>query len=118
MDAILKKAGPAPTCPDDKREPPLVRVGGDAFCAALKYQQSLAAVPCVPGWHRLCMVDLSTRGIGFPHSEQLFPDERMQVVLLTGDRRTLEITRYQRLGPSCYRMGARFVRTEEAGRVA
>ena len=114
----LQRMGPASTCPDERRQTQRISVGGAGLVAALEYQQTLATVPRRPGWHRLYVVDLSTRGIGFLHSEQLFPGERMQIVLLTGDRRTIEMARCRRLGPRCYRIGGRFVRAGEAGRVA
>jgi len=118
IEASLQRRGSAPACPDERRRTQRVAVEGGGLLAALEYHQTFAAVPRRPGWHRLRVADLSARGIGFFHGEQLFPGERMRIVLLTGDCRTIEMARCLRLGPRCYRIGARFVRTEEGGEAA
>ncbi len=110
--ADFERIGPASTYPDEKRQIMRVYCGGAAFPGALQYRQSLSAITRHEGWHRVYVVNLSKRGLGFLHSEQLFPGERMRIVLLTGDCRTVEIAWCRCLGASCFRMGAMFVKEE------
>jgi hypothetical protein len=114
VETFFRQAGLAPACLDDQRRTQRVRCGSAELTAALEYQQTLPAVPRGQGWHRVYIVDLSKRGIGFFHSEQLFPGESMRIVLLTGDCRRIEIVRCRRLAARCFRLGAEFITQGES----
>ena len=47
---------------------------------------SSPALPRPQEWHGVYTLDISRGGIGFLHSEPLYPGERMRVVLLGGAR--------------------------------
>ncbi len=54
-------------------------------------------------------LDLSREGIGFLHSEQLFPGERHQITLADGVPRKVEIVWCRRWRDTCFAVGSRFV---------
>lgn len=55
--------------------------------------------------HVVLMKDISRDGVGFLHSAQLFPGERVQLWLPTG-RREYTVVRCLRHNDSCYEIGA------------
>jgi hypothetical protein len=77
--------------------------------AALEYRQSLPALPRNPGWFGVYMNSLSRKGCGFFHGEQLYPGERMRLVLLTGTDLPIEVRWCRRIDENCFEIGARFV---------
>jgi len=77
--------------------------------AALEYRQSLPTLPRNPAWFGVYMNDLSHQGCGFFHGEQLYPGERMRLVLPTGTDLPIEVTWCRRIDESCFAVGARFV---------
>jgi hypothetical protein len=54
------------------------------------------------------MMDLSRSGLRFLHGEQLFPLERMRVVLPDGKRRLIEVKWCRRVQDRCYEVGCTF----------
>lgn len=86
--------------------------------AALEYRQTAPALPRPSEWHKIYTTDVSRGGIAFLHSEQLYPRERMRIVvsgdgLLSrfGHRNDffLEVARCRRLKFRCYEIGGFFV---------
>ena len=77
--------------------------------AALEYRQSLPTLPRNPAWFGVYMNDLSHQGCGFFHGEQLYPGERMRLVLPTGTDLPIEVRWCHRVDENCFEIGARFV---------
>lgn len=101
--------------PNDKRAFPRRRQLG---LAALEYRQTAAVLPRPGEWHKVYTTDISRGGLAFLHSEQLFPCERMRIVLLSDDlpgcfgaRREffLEVARCRRVKTRCYEVGGSFI---------
>ena len=61
------------------------------------------------------MRDLSRGGMNVLHVEQLFPGQRIDVVLHNGTCRALEVMWCKRLAHRCYTIGCRFVKAESGG---
>jgi hypothetical protein len=86
--------------------------------AALEYRQTAPALYRRPGWHRVYLKDIAHGGLSFVHSEQLFPLERMRM-LLPDERFSkilperveciVEIIRCVRIEDRCYVVGTCFV---------
>ncbi len=99
----------SPPMQGDRRRFPRMICRGKRYRAALEYRQSLSALPRPQEWHGVYTLDISRGGIGFLHSEPLYPGERMRVVLLGGAQHFIAIVRCLRLNELCYSIGARFV---------
>ena len=54
--------------------------------------------------------DISRGGMNILHKQQLFPGQKIDVVLNDGQQRRLEVTWCRRLGVGCYSAGCRFVK--------
>lgn len=63
----------------------------------------------------LMVRDLSRGGMNILHVDQLFPGQRIDVVLHNGTRRPVEVMWCRRLANRCYTIGCRFVKTEGGG---
>jgi hypothetical protein len=105
----FEKTGAGPSMPGDARVSCRVSCRGKIHRAALEYAQTFPVLPRLPAWHGVLTTDLSRHGCGFLHSEPLYPGERMQLVLLTGLRRTIEIAWCRRLDERCFAVGAKFI---------
>ena len=81
------------------------------FCmpAALRHLQTFPALSRPETWCRVYTKDVSRDGLSFLHSEQLFPRERTQLILIDGTRRTVEAVRCRRIQDRCFEVEARFV---------
>lgn len=81
------------------------------FCtaAALQCRQTFAALHRPEAWHRVYTKDMSRDGLSFFHSEQLFPRERIRIVLIDGTQRILDIICCRRIQARCFEVEARFV---------
>ncbi len=86
--------------------------------AGLEYRQTAPVLPRTPEWHQVYLRDISRGGLAFVHSEQLFPLERMRMVLpderiaavLPGRVECIvEVSRCTRIQGRCYIVGAHFV---------
>jgi hypothetical protein len=77
--------------------------------AALEYRQSLPGLPRNPGWFGVYMNDLSRKGCGFFHGEQLYPGERTRLVLPTGTDLPIEVRWCRRIDENCFQVGTQFV---------
>ncbi len=54
--------------------------------------------------------DISRSGLSLLHKQQLFPGQKIDVVLTDGQERRLEVIWCRRLGIGCYSAGCRFVK--------
>ena len=73
--------------------------------AVLEYEQSL---PAIPREHTITQVvtrDLAREGIGFFHSDQLFPGERISLWLSSG-KRCYQVVRCIQHRDNCFEIGA------------
>jgi len=62
------------------------------------------------------MRDLSRGGMNILHVDQLFPGQRIDVVLHNGSCRAVEVMWCKRLAHRCYTIGCRFVKAESAAK--
>ena len=114
-DEFLSVAGEsAPVHPDTRRR---YQRRHFRFKAGLLHRQTIPAVPREKRWHQVFVKDISRGGLAFYHSKQLFPRERMRLLLpdstverLMPDRVKciIEVTRCRRIQDCCYEIGASF----------
>ncbi|MEX2120730.1 MAG: hypothetical protein WD847_14155 [Pirellulales bacterium] len=77
--------------------------------AALEYRQTLPHLARPAIWYCVYTTDITRKSIGFLHSEQLFPGERMRMMLIDGSERIVHVVRCRRIRNRCYDTGARFI---------
>lgn len=95
--------GPMPPQFEDNRRVPRF------YCrtfAALTTRQTLPALSRDECTDRICLKDVSRSGVSFLHCRQLFPGERLELVVLDGIRRELTVTRCRKIQDRCYEIGA------------
>lgn len=114
----FEKTGMMPALAEDMRSGCRISCRGHGYRAALECRQSLLALPREVGWHGVYTTDFSRLGCGFLHSEQLFPGERLRLILLTGVRRTIEVARCRRIDETCFEVGARFLKSNDGQAVS
>jgi hypothetical protein len=73
--------------------------------ALLKIEQTLPAIPRERTVAQVVTRDVAPQGIGFFHSEQLFPGERI-ALWLAGGKRSFEVVRCVQHNDDCYEIGA------------
>ena len=106
-------AGPTPSMPNDHRRFPRVRCRSKRHRAALKRLPTFAALASSQQWSAVYVADFSKTGVQVLHAEQLFPGERLRLLLLTGNLLDLEVVRCRRMGDACFAVGTQIVRTED-----
>src|SRR5688500_342605 len=79
--ALLSQVGFAASRENDRRRYPRMRTHQRA---PMQIVATLPAVRRQPFWHAVRVIDISRGGVGFLHSEQLYPKERLRVVLNDG----------------------------------
>jgi hypothetical protein len=104
---ILEKKGAMPTLHGDGRRFPRHRTQG---WAVLEYQTTFPALARPVELHAVLLVDISRGGVGFLHSEQLFPLEQMSLTLNNDSTRIIKIMHCRRLGDCCYFVGGEFTK--------
>ena len=77
--------------------------------AALQYRRSFPSLVRAAQWHKIVIQDVSRSGLGFLHSEQLFPAEQLMLVMPDCKPRSIEVARCRKLSEACYEIGATFV---------
>jgi len=65
-----------------------------------------AGTPC-----QMLTRDISRSGLNLLHKQQLYPGQKIDVVLTDGQPRRLEVIWCRRLGVGCYSAGCRFMKT-------
>ena len=82
------------------------------FClrtvAAMRCKKHLSTPPRPDQWVKVFAKDVSRAGFSFVHSEQLFPGERLELVVDTSHHYMGEVRRCRKVGPKCYVIGAQF----------
>lgn len=86
--------------------------------AGLLYRTTFPVLSRPEGWYPIYIKDLSRSGTAFVHSEQLYPLERMRILVID-DRssrllrnnclRTVEVVWCKRVQGKCFEVGSRFV---------
>jgi len=64
-----------------------------------------AGMPC-----QMLTRDISRGGLNLLHKQQLYPGQKIDVVLTDGQQRRLEVIWCRRLGVGCYSAGCRFMK--------
>jgi hypothetical protein len=86
--------------------------------AGLLYRTTFSVLPRDEGWHPIYIKDLSRSGAAFVHCEQLYPLERMRILmiderssrLLQNDcLRTAEVVWCRRVQDKCFEVGSHFI---------
>ncbi|NQU24260.1 MAG: PilZ domain-containing protein [Candidatus Nealsonbacteria bacterium] len=88
--------------------------------AVLEYRHTLSSVPRESRRYAVYLKDVSRGGVAFMHHEQLFPAERMRLIMPCDKARELvgqtdwivEIIRCVRVGARCFEVGVRLVEPE------
>lgn len=104
---FFAKAGPMPTAWDEARRYP--RFYYRARVRATVHPFRGAQQP--PLECTLLTRDLSRGGMNLVHTEQLYPGQRIDLVLLDGVLRTVEVCWCRRLANRCYSVGCRFAKS-------
>ena len=102
---ILEKKGAMPSLDGDGRRFTRHRTQG---WAVLEYQPTFSALERPRESHAILLVDISRTGVGFLHSEQLYPLEQSCLTLHNGKSCTIKIMHCRRLGQCCFFVGAEF----------
>lgn len=102
----LGQVGPLPLRYVERRRHPRFHF---RVCAALEHGQTFPSLPRANVWYQVFTKHLSRGGISFLHSEQLFPRERMRIVLPERGMSAVEIVWCARVQERCFQVGARFV---------
>ena len=107
---FFAKAGPLPTAWDEARRHPrfYYRAQVQATIHPFRGAQN-PAVQC-----SVLTRDLSRGGLNVLHTEQLFPGQRIELLLLDGVRRMVEVCWCRRLGNRSYSVGCRFLPMDAA----
>ncbi len=82
--------------------------------AALEIEPTLAVLQRTPRRERVYIKDVSRNSLALLHGEQLYPGEKLRLVLCDGARRQSTVTRCRRVQPNCYEIAARFESVEAA----
>jgi PilZ domain len=103
------KSGPLPTAFDEVRRFPrfYYRARVRAVIHPLSNKQQ-TPVTCT-----LLARDLSRGGINLVHDQQLFPGQKIDVVLTNGTQRSVVVMWCRRISHGCYSLGCRFTKSAE-----
>jgi hypothetical protein len=74
--------------------------------AALTYRSTLPGRPRPEAFYRVYLKDISRVSLAFVHSEQLFPRERMELLLADGTQWLVTVVRCQKRQNCCYEVAA------------
>jgi hypothetical protein len=74
--------------------------------AALDYRSTLPRLTRPAGAHRVYLKDISRASVAFVHSEQLFPRECFEMLLVDGTRWFVTVVRCVRRHERCYEVAA------------
>jgi hypothetical protein len=74
--------------------------------AALEYHSTLPGLDRAPACFRVYTLDISRNGVSFLHGEQLFPAERMRLLLADGRWLGVEIVRCRKIQDGCFEVAA------------
>lgn len=103
---FFAKSGPLPTAYDEDRRFP--RFYYRARVQAAIHPLGAAGQP--PVQCSLLARDLSRGGMNLIHSEQVYPGQRIDLVLTDGSGRSVEVMWCRRAAHRCYSIGCRFIK--------
>jgi hypothetical protein len=105
MDDFFDRSGPIPTTFDDVRRFPrfFFRSCAEAIIHPLARRPGTT-----PGQKFVLTCDLSRTGLRLLHNEQLFPGQRLDIVLNGQSPRPTEVVWCKRLAPGRYAVGCHF----------
>jgi hypothetical protein len=106
---FFNKSGPLPTAFDEDRRYP--RFYYRARVQAAIYPPGSPHQP--PVECSLLTRDLSRGGMNLIHNEQVFPGQRIELVLTDGSARSVEVMWCRRIAHRCYSIGCRFIKPAE-----
>ncbi len=69
-------------------------------------------LPDVVARFQMLTRDISRGGLNLLHKQQLFPGQKIDLVLTDGQERRVEVIWCRRLGVGCYSAGCRFVKAD------
>ena len=104
--------GPTPTMPDENRRYPRLRCRSEGHRAGLQCVSTYDSLARTDAWAAAYVADFSKGGIQVIHHEQLYPGERVRVLLVTGNLLDVEVVRCRRLGQACYTVGAKILKVD------
>jgi hypothetical protein len=107
MDDFFDKSGPMPSGPSDLRRFP--RFYFRSCAEALIYPLSGKA-NAEPTHHFLATSNLSRGGVSLLHKDQLYPGQRLDVILNGEPARPTEVVWCKRLAPARYAVGCQFMK--------
>ena len=113
LKETFELSGPAPSMPGEHRRYPRVRCRSLEHLAGLRHTPTFASLERDDAWEGVYLADFSKGGVQVIHSAQLYPGERIRVLLVTGNLLDLEVVRCRRLGKACYSIGAQIVTLEK-----
>jgi hypothetical protein len=99
----FNRSGPMPTEPSDERRFPRFYL---RCAAALNYRTTLPRLTRAPGAHRVYLKDISRSSVAFVHSEQLFPRESFEMLLVDGTHWFVTVVRCVKRHERCYEVAA------------
>jgi hypothetical protein len=97
------RTGPLPRVQDDARRYPRFYL---RTAAALSYRSTLPALPRSTKTERVYLKDISRSSVAFLHSKQLFPRERLEMLLADETHWFVSVVRCQRRQERCYEIAA------------
>jgi hypothetical protein len=113
-DDFFAKEGPAPTSYNEVRRFPrfFFRSCAEAIIYPLGGRKSSNAEASGPAQCFVLTCDLSRSGLSLLHSGQLFPGQKIDIILNGEAPRLLEVVWCRRLADSRYAVGCRFRKAE------
>ena len=112
---FFDQTGPTGSDPNEKRQFPRWK---NRTLAGLLQCETFPIIPRSEQCHPIYLKDVSRGGAAFIHAEQLYPLERMRLLLIddvssrllqNNCLRAIEVSRCKRVQARCYEIGARFV---------
>jgi hypothetical protein len=96
----------------DRRRYPRVYCRSESNRAAMQHRKTLPQLKRDSNWQSVYVTNLSRDGIGFLHSEALYPCEGVRLFMLNGKNVSLEIVSCRRLHARCFDIGAQISSSE------
>ncbi|SRR5579871_4453383 len=103
------RTGPLPPVANDHRRHPRFYLRAPA---KLTYHSTFETLLREPGDHLIYLKDISRVSVAFLHSEQLYPNERMELQMLDGTRWAITVVRCLKRRDFCYEIAAAYVDAE------
>jgi len=103
---FFSKSGPLPLHWDDIRQFPRFYLRSRTEAVIFPFQSQPTQVPKTS---HIVTCDVSRGGMHLMTPEQVFPGQRIDVTLVSGENRTLKVVWCRRLGDRCYSAGTQFM---------